>query len=66
MAERAKERFSAYKMGYHLNDDDQNEDEMEDLYGEEMEMGEEQFKQTGGLSSFNLDVIQENADEDYT
>jgi hypothetical protein len=65
---KAKQRFSAHKMGYHLDDENEREHYMmDDMYGEEEEaMDDEKFRGTGGLSSVHLDIIQEREDEDHT
>jgi len=54
-------------MGHHLPEE--NHDDIDDMYGEEearemMEMEEKEFRMTGGNSSFVLDVIHENPDDE--
>jgi len=53
-------------MGYHLDDQNEEERYLEDMYGEEEAMDEDKFRATGGMSSYNLDIIQEREDEDHT
>lgn len=58
IGQKAEEMFTSHKMGYHL--DDEAEDDLEELYGEEED---DRFRATGG-TSFNLEIIPEKEDED--
>ena len=70
--DRQKNKFTnGMGMGYHLDDDFGEEEMMRDMYGEEEEEDnyeheksmENEMRGTGGLSSFNLDIIQERDSE---